>query len=59
MAGTLLGAGLGTWITSADTSDNPATEHGMSVPYVGVLGFSETTLGQREPVFGAKLDGIW
>ena len=59
MTGTVLGAGLGLWMTRHDTEAQTATSGVSTRPYVGVLGYAENGTGDTEPVFGASLSGTW
>jgi hypothetical protein len=59
-AGTLIGGGLGWWITRpSETGQSPARSSLAYIPFAGVIGESPTPGGRRQPVFGAGLRGAF
>jgi hypothetical protein len=59
-AGTLIGGGLGWWITRpSETGQSPAPSSMAYVPFAGVIGQSAAPGGRLEPVFGAGLRGAF
>jgi hypothetical protein len=59
-AGTLIGGGLGWWITRPSrTGQTTAPSSVGYVPFAGVIGESVAQGGRQQPVFGAGLRGVF
>jgi hypothetical protein len=59
-AGTLIGGGLGWWITRpSSTGQTTAPSSVGYVPFAGVIGESVAPSGRQQPVFGAGLRGVF
>ena len=59
-AGTLIGGGLGWWVTRpSGTGQNASPSSVGYLPYAGVIGESVAPGGRQQPVFGAGLRGVF
>jgi len=59
IGGTLLGAGVGTWMTRGEADAEDASSAPGARPYVGVIGFDRSRSDSPKPIFGGTLDGEW
>jgi len=59
-AGTLIGGGLGWWVTRASDSGQNTTPSSLAyLPFAGVIGESTAPGGRQRPIFGAGLRGAF
>lgn len=58
-AGTLIGAGVGVWITRPRSHPHSHSATSVALPYAGVIAESVGPGGKQTPVFGGGLQGTW